>query len=72
MVDSENAEAAAIALRMVIAGLAEQILEAVATPEAGTAAFRITALRELAELGRDIATAGETAAIALRRVESGL
>jgi len=66
IVDSENAEAAAKALRMVIAGLAEQTLEAVATPEPGAIADRVTSLEELADLGRDIAMAANAAAMALR------
>lgn len=67
MVDREDAERAVRALRMVIAGLAEQVTDTVATPDAADRPARIAALEQLQWLGRDIAVAAEAATIALQR-----
>lgn len=67
MVDENDIETATTALRMVIAGLAEQVIERVALPEPGAVEQRIAAYDELTRLGRDIALAADAAAMTLRR-----
>lgn len=67
MVDREDAERAVRALRMVIAGLAEQVTDMVATPDAADRPARIAALGQLQSLGRDIAVAAEAATMVLQR-----
>ena len=67
MVNEDDIETATTALRMVIAGLAAQVIDHVALPEPGAVEQRIAAYDELARLGRDIALAADTAAMALRR-----
>ena len=67
MVDDKEADNAIRALRMVIAGLAEQVTDTVATPELVDRSARIAALEKLQSLGRDIAVMAEAATITLRR-----
>ena len=71
MVDDESAEAAYDALKMVIAGLAEQALEMAAASSPPMAEGRIAEMVALAQIGRDLAMAAETAAMALARVYPG-
>lgn len=70
MVDDENAEAAYNALKMVIAGLAEQVLELAAANSPATAQGRISEMNSQAQAGRDLALAAHAAAMALARAYS--
>ena len=67
MVDDESAEAAYDAIKMVIAGLAEQALELAAASSPATAQGRIAEMRRLTGIGQDLALAGGAAAMALAR-----
>ena len=70
MVDDENAEAAYNALKMVIAGLAEQVLELAAANSPATAQGRISEMSSQAQAGRDLTLAADAAAMALARAYS--
>ena len=67
MVDREDADKAANALGMVIAGLAEDILEHVANARPKELDERLSQLRSIAASGTDIAVAANAALISLER-----
>jgi hypothetical protein len=67
MVDDESAEAAYDALKMVIAGLAEQALELAAASSPATAQGRVAEMRRLTGIGEDLSLAAGAAAMALGR-----
>ena len=70
MVDDESAEGAYAALKMVIAGLAEDVLELAAARPPTTARERIAEMSQMAQAGRDLALAANAAGMALARAYS--
>ncbi len=70
MVDEENAQSAAMSLRMIAAGLAEEAIELVAQAELEDPRQRVAALEELEELGWDMALAAGAAAMALKKAQT--
>lgn len=65
MVDDESAEAAYAALKMVIVGLGEHVLELAARRSPPTAQERRLEMSRIAGAGRDLVLAADAAAMAL-------
>lgn len=67
MVEDGDAERAVSALMMVSAGLAEEIIERVATAQPHAPDDRVASMRAVAAFGREITAAADVAASLLER-----
>lgn len=67
MVHPDEAEAAVAALRTISSGLAEELLDWLASPNAQDAEQRLTQVRQLVELASDLLTIASALQIVVRR-----